>query len=420
MSTPAGREEKVRDSGIAEISSSEDEEDIEVENPLGNIVEEEEEENEENLVINPQVIPPPEGFNMEGAGNPANPNNPADPGNLDGDANAGAAQAAAAAGLVLPGQLVTLPVFDGKRGEGFVNWLEAIENAQRTYNWAPNSLVQVAKTKGGPKIAEWDRGNRLRGNVRNIWEGPGNFRESLMLRFGPKYTSPTAVNAVCDLKKSSKESCAGFLDRVVLAINKQNFNIAEADKRTPQYLRVFDASIMSHFGAGLKDEIGKVVFGAATPPGTVEEMLQAAEAVEAELAKIGQPGTSALAVQEETPNPTEGDQLMDLTEAIEEICAAIGLKRRRPFDKSRSKCYNCYKFGHFQNECPEPRRQPFRGSNPSTETSGAPPARRSTAPRRRWNQNAVDECPEAQPKEDQQETHHSYSLKLGNYQGRPE
>ena len=71
---------------------------------------------------------------MEGAGNPANPNNPANPGNLDGDANPGAAQAAAAAGLVLPGQLVTLPVFDFKRGEGFVNWLEAIENAQRTYN----------------------------------------------------------------------------------------------------------------------------------------------------------------------------------------------------------------------------------------------------------------------------------------------
>ena len=110
-----------------------------------------------------------------------------------------------------------------------------------------------------------------------------------MLRFGPKYTSATAVNAVSDLKQRSKESCARFLDRVVLAINKQNLNITEADKRTPQYLRVFDTSIMSHFGAGLKDEIGKVVLGAATPPGTVEEMLQAAEAVEAELAKIGQP-----------------------------------------------------------------------------------------------------------------------------------
>ena len=183
---------------------------------------------------------------------------------------------------------------------------------------------------------------------------------------------------------------------------------------------MFDASIMSHFGAGLKDEIGKVVLGGATPPGTVKEMLQAAEAVEAELAKIGQPGTSALAVQEEIANPTEGDQFMDLTEAIEEICAAIGLKHHCPFDKSRSKCYNCYNFGHFQNKCPEPRRQPFRGSNPSSQPSGAQPTRRSTAPRRRWNQNAVEECPEAQPEEDEPEALHSDSLESGNYHGRPE
>ena len=65
-------------------------------------------------------------------GNQANPVNPADPGNLDGDGNPEATQAVVAAGLVLPGQLVTLPVFDSERGEGFFNWLEAIENAQRT------------------------------------------------------------------------------------------------------------------------------------------------------------------------------------------------------------------------------------------------------------------------------------------------
>ena len=97
MSTPEGREEKVRDSGIAEIPSSEDEDNVEVENPL-EVIEEAEERDAENPeeivripeeeeVINPQVIPPPEGFDMNGAGVAANPQNPADPGNLDGDAN---------------------------------------------------------------------------------------------------------------------------------------------------------------------------------------------------------------------------------------------------------------------------------------------------------------------------------------------
>ena len=44
-------------------------------------------------------------------GNPANPGNPCDPGKMGGDGNAAAAQAISA-GLVLLGQLVTLPVFD--------------------------------------------------------------------------------------------------------------------------------------------------------------------------------------------------------------------------------------------------------------------------------------------------------------------
>ena len=174
----------------------------------------------------------------QGQGNLPNPNNPADPENLDGNGNPGAAQAAVAAGFVLPGQLVTLPVFNEERREGFVDWLEAIENIQRTYNWAPNALVQVAETKGGPKIAEWDRGKQLRGNVRNIWEGPGNFPESLMLRSGPKYTSATAMNAVSNLKQRSKKYCAGFHDQV----GPSTSSISTMTRQTNAPLKTFELS----------------------------------------------------------------------------------------------------------------------------------------------------------------------------------
>ena len=43
------------------------------------------------------------------------------------------AVAPAQAGGALPGQLSALPLFDGERGETFVNWLEVIENAEMTY-----------------------------------------------------------------------------------------------------------------------------------------------------------------------------------------------------------------------------------------------------------------------------------------------
>ena len=107
----------------------------------------------------------------------------------------------------------------------------------------------------------------------------------LYKRFGHKYTSATAGNAMRDLKQSSRESCTQFLDCVVLAVNKQNFNVSTADKATDVYRKVFKASIISHFGAGLIDYISKVVLGSVEAQATVANMLKAAEAVEAEQAK---------------------------------------------------------------------------------------------------------------------------------------
>ena len=281
-----------------------------------------------------------------------------------------------ASNAVQPQQLNALLQFDGNRGEAFVNWIECLETAKDTYNWAENSLVQVAKAKGGAAIAEWDRGNRLRGITVTDWAGDNGFRAMLYKRFGPKYTLATAVNAVSNLKQRARESCAQFLDCVVLAVNKQNFNVGDADKQTQVYKTVFDAAIISHFGAGLRDDISKVVLGSADAPNTVSSMLDAAEAVEAEQAKVGAPGTLALAVQEEE---TEPDPLQDLTERLEELVAAIGSRRRKPFDKSKVRCYNCDKNGHFQNECPEPPRVPRTSTTPSkpkTTTRRPPKTRR--------------------------------------------
>ena len=79
--------------------------------------------------------------------NQGNPGNPSDPGNMDGDGNPAAAQAAFAAGLVLPGQLLTPPVFDGERGEG-------VHKLARSHRKCITNLQLGsgrAKTKGGPQ-----------------------------------------------------------------------------------------------------------------------------------------------------------------------------------------------------------------------------------------------------------------------------
>ena len=269
----------------------------------------------------------------------------------------------------------------------------------------------MAKAKGGAAIAEWDRRNRLRGITVTEWAGNNRFCSMLYKRFGPKYASAKAVNAVSDLKQQSRESCAQFLDCVVLAVNKQNFNVSAADKVTDVYKTVFDAAIISHFRAGLRDDICKVVPRSADAPATFAAMLEAAEAVEAEQAKVGAPGTSALAVQEEEITT---DPLQELTERFEDLVAAIGFRRWKPFDKTKVRCYNCDKTVHFQNECPKPRHA-VCSSAPPPRPRSAPtttqPARRPPKTRRR-PQYAVQE--EEEPAEEYAEECESEEEETGN------
>ena len=107
---------------------------------------------------------------------------------------------AAPAPGVLPGQLSALPLFDGERGEAFVNWLEVIENAEGTYGWTDGNVLSVVRSKGGPKIAEWIRAQRFMGQDFTGWRnGARPMRTRLYERFGPKYTASTAVLAVSNL-----------------------------------------------------------------------------------------------------------------------------------------------------------------------------------------------------------------------------
>ena len=110
-------------------------------------------------------------------------------------------------------------------------------------------------------------------------------RELLYDRFGPKYMASTAVLAVSNLKQRRTETCADFMDRCVLAVDKTYYAVPAAVRNGDGFPAVFAASILSHIGAGLRPEIAKVVLSAAAPPNTPAAMLTAAETVEAELSK---------------------------------------------------------------------------------------------------------------------------------------
>ena len=88
----------------------------------------------------------------------------------------------------------------------------------------------------------------------------------------------------------------------------------------------------------------KVILARPVPPATIEDMLSAAEAVEAEQTKKGVPGASALAVAEtpvEQPTTSSFDltQLQTQISELTEVVAAIA--SNKPFDFSKVRCYRC-------------------------------------------------------------------------------
>ena len=254
----------------------------------------------------------------------------------------------APAGQVRPQQIANIPLFDGERGEGFVNSVETLENARDAYDWPIDSLVGVAKSRGGPKIVEWLRGKRLQGTTYQVWGTDAGLKSALMKRFGPKHTSATAILAVSELKQRHNESCADFMDRVLLAVDRTHYNLTPVQKQADGYQQVFTSAAIMHFGAGVRSDIGKVILAQADPPATIADMLAAAEAVEAEQAKKGTPGASALAIAEATtttsinaanPETSSNFDVTQLQTQISELTEVVSaIASNKPFDFSKVKC----------------------------------------------------------------------------------
>ena len=106
------------------------------------------------------------------------------------------------------------------------------------------------------------------------------FKVALTGRFNVQVTWVAAANAMTDLRQIPKEHCGDFYDRVILALNKKNSEVAAATKNTPEWRDQLNRDIYTFFAAGLPRYIRDATVGSAAPPATADELLKAAQIVE--------------------------------------------------------------------------------------------------------------------------------------------
>ena len=233
-------------------------------------------------------------------------------------------------------QISSIPVFSGIAGLDGAAFADAIDQARDQFGWTEAQTAAVAKTRGGPAMTTWIRGQKAQGITFAAWATPNPvvagehyLRKSFMLRFGPKYTASGAVSAIADLRQRPNETAAAFMDRVQIAVDMMNYDVPEAD-RNPAYYQGYVRMVIAQFGGGLKEEIKSKVFGVPTPPDTIVNVLQAATAAEAESRPSVQNKLTINAVAEvskEAPEDKEEDKetpkdpISELTKQIGEVLA---------------------------------------------------------------------------------------------------
>ena len=114
-------------------------------------------------------------------------------------------------------QISSIPVFSGIAGLDGAAYAEAIDQARDQFGWTEAQTAAVAKTRGGPAMTTWIRGQKAQGITYGVWATPNPvaagehyLRSSFMTRFGPKYTASGAVSAISDLRQRPNESAAAL------------------------------------------------------------------------------------------------------------------------------------------------------------------------------------------------------------------
>jgi hypothetical protein len=287
-------------------------------------------------------------------------------------------------------QLGCINTFSGEKDEDIEFFIMQVERIAAGFGWTDGQTAQMVETKLTGKAAKWYRAlvkTKEASAHLEIWNlhvaAPGNdptpntgLKSHLLGRFLQRVDTRAAVEAILHLKQGPSETVTEFHDRVVLAVDRKNYNKTLAEKQQDVYKREIRTDILTFFTAGLNEEIRKKVMGVAVLPQDVEGLLAAAQHVENEQTKTTKPawlnelqtdadgthGEVAATVAAAGAAVSSSEVVPHWAAELREEIAAIK-RQSRPTQAKKSNdsgragerpsCWSCGQSGHMSFSCPK-------------------------------------------------------------------
>jgi hypothetical protein len=263
---------------------------------------------------------------------------------------AAAAAAAPVAAPVNGSQLNAIREYDGKTmDDAIVTWVEAMDAAKVSFTWSDEVAAQIAKLRLTGTAAQWIKAERMRGKTYDRWLGDDGLRAGLLNRFKVTDTAVVACEAIIALKQGQMETIDEFFDRVVIAVDKMNF--AVADKTTANYQRQASSNVGTFFSAGLKESIRSRLMGQGVAiPADIDDLRTMVRKIEKQMELERKQG-KIFAIEQ-----SEGDESSDVEGEINALSRRLSQLRQKQKkggkgDKSELSCFYCKKKGHFAKDC---------------------------------------------------------------------